>query len=63
MVHAKEEWESFVNNFNLQDVKGDPVGLIPATIYFKPSCEVTEPSGVTADSNLGVMAKFSVLVK
>jgi hypothetical protein len=55
-------WQSFVNHFNLQNVDGSPAPYAKKSIYFKPSCEYAEPTGVSGGENFGVLAKIPVLV-
>ena len=55
-------WASFVNYFGLKNVDGSDAPYIKKSIYFKPSCEATIPSGGTGGANLGVLARIPVLV-
>lgn len=57
-----KRWASFVNHFGLKNVDGSDAPYIKKSIYFKPSCEATIPSGGTGGANLGVLARFPVLV-
>ncbi len=56
-------WNSFVTHFNLQNVDGSPAPYAKKSIYFKPDCELHEPTGTTGGENFGVLAKIPVLVK
>ena len=59
-------WQSFIsdanNGFNLQNVDGSPAPYAKKSIYFKPSCQYVEPTGVSGGENFGVQAKIPVLV-
>lgn len=56
-------WNSFVQNFNLQNVDGSPAPYAKKSIYFLPECDYHEPAGLTGGENFGVLAKIPVLVK
>jgi hypothetical protein len=61
-------WREFAENFGLETYDGNSVGdLTPSdvqrTMYFLPSCEPHEPSGITGGENFGVLAETPVLVK
>ncbi len=62
-VDGAARWQSFVNEFNLQNVDGSPAPYNQKSIYFLPSCEVQSPVGHTGGKNFGVLAKYPVLVK
>ena len=55
-------WASFVNHFGLKNVDGSDAKYAKKSIYFKPSCDATIPSGGTGGANLGVLARIPVLV-
>jgi hypothetical protein len=55
-------WQNFVSHFDLQNVDGSPAPYAKKSIYFKPSCEYAEPTGVSGGENFGVLAKIPVLV-
>jgi Flp pilus assembly protein TadG len=62
-------WKSFVDHFNLANVTGPPTSdqdymdmWQKKAIYFLPSCEKMNPSGVTGGKNYGVLAQIPVLV-
>lgn len=63
-----QNWESFVNHFNLEISPGqsaydaDDHGYYQKTIYALPSCEKSEIKGPTGGPNYGVLAKIPVLV-
>jgi Flp pilus assembly protein TadG len=56
-------WNSFVQNFNLQNVDGSPAPYAKKSIYFLPDCTPHEPTGVSGGENFGVLAKIPVLVE
>lgn len=63
-------WKSFVDHFNLQNVDGPPLEdadyqelYQKKNIFFLPSCEWSEPTGITGGPNYGVQAKIPVLVE
>ena len=70
-----ERWNDFAQHFNLQvpgtDAEGNNIS-VPATyenggwrqnaLYFKPSCEEQDPSGITGGQNFGILAKIPKLV-
>lgn len=56
-------WASFVKHFNLKDQLGNWAFHNANTIYFKPSCEETSPTGHNGVDNFGILAKYPVLVK
>ncbi|ABA88993.1 hypothetical protein Pcar_1750 [Syntrophotalea carbinolica DSM 2380] len=62
-------WKSFIDHFNLANVEGPPVSdedyaemYQKKNIFFLPSCEEQDPTGVTGGLNFGVLAKIPVLV-
>ena len=56
-------WNSFVQNFNLQNVDGSPVPYQRGGVYFLPDCNTHQPRGRTGGENFGVLAKIPVLAK
>jgi len=56
-------WNSFVQNFNLQNVDGSPVPYQRRGVYFLPDCNYHQPKGRTGGENFGVMAKIPVLAR
>ena len=56
-------WNSFVQNFNLQNVDGSPVPYQRRGIYFLPDCNTHPPKGRTGGENFGIMAKIPVIAK
>jgi hypothetical protein len=56
-------WNSFVQNFNLQNVGGANTPYDKKSIYFLPDCTPHEPAGVSGGQNFGVLAKVPVLVQ
>jgi hypothetical protein len=56
-------WNSFVQNFNLQNVDGSPVPYQRRGVYFLPDCNTHKPKGRTGGENFGIMAKIPVLAK
>jgi hypothetical protein len=56
-------WNSFVQNFNLQNVDGSPVPYQRRGVYFLPDCNTHQPKGRTGGENFGIMAKIPVLAK
>jgi hypothetical protein len=56
-------WNSFVQDFNLQKVDGNPVPYQRRGVYFLPDCNHHPPKGRTGGENFGVLAKIPVLVK
>jgi Flp pilus assembly protein TadG len=56
-------WTSFVQNFNLQNVDGNPVPYQRRGVYFLPDCNTHQPKGRTGGENFGIMAKIPVLAK
>ena len=61
-LDGKIRWASFVNHFGLKNVDGSDAIYAKKSIYFKPSCDATIPSGGTGGLNLGVLARIPVLV-
>lgn len=67
-LSGEQNWRNFVDAFDLH-VNGVPateapdLGYYQQTIYARPSCERTTPSGRTGGINTGVMAEDPVLVK
>ncbi|MBC8458131.1 MAG: hypothetical protein H8D67_09075 [Deltaproteobacteria bacterium] len=60
---GETRWNSFVDYFKLKDADGDePAPYEKKSIYFLPTCEYIEPTGVTGGDNYGVLAKIPVLV-
>ena len=57
-----KRWADFVQHFGLKNVDGSDAQYAKKSIYFKPSCEATIPSGGTGGANLGVLARIPVLV-
>lgn len=63
------DWESFVNYFELQIGPDQPAyladsnGYYQKTIYARPSCQKSEVKGTTGGENFGVLAQIPVLVK
>ena len=57
-----KRWADFVQHFGLKNVDGSDAMYDKKSIYFKPSCEATIPSGGTGGANLGVLARIPVLV-
>lgn len=61
-------WQDFSTRFSLQTWNDTSVGTldpsdIQRTMYFQPSCEFQEPTGVTGGENFGILAKIPVLVQ
>jgi hypothetical protein len=56
-------WNSFVQNFNLQNVDGSPVPYQRRGVYFLPDCNTHPPKGRTGGENFGIMAKIPLLAK
>lgn len=56
-------WQSFVNHFQLENLDGSPVPYGKKTIYFKPDCDPSMPTGGSGGENFGMMAKIPVLVE
>jgi hypothetical protein len=56
-------WDDFVTHFNILNPDETPGTYASTTIYFKPDCEASEPSGLADGPAFGVMAKIPVLVK
>jgi hypothetical protein len=61
--NGQVRWNSFVENFKLQNVDGSPAPYAKKSIYFLPSCEPHDPKGVSGGENFGILAKIPVLVK
>jgi hypothetical protein len=64
-----ECWKDFVDHFNLANVTGMPATdeeyaemYQKKNIFFLPSCEGLDPTGVTGGPNFGVLAEIPVLV-
>jgi len=62
-------WKRFIDHFNLANVTGRPVTdqeyadmYQKKSIFFLPSCEKIDPSGITGGTNYGVLAQIPVLV-
>ncbi|MBE0576199.1 MAG: Tad domain-containing protein [Desulfuromonadales bacterium] len=56
-------WDCFVNHFGLINTNGKMAPLANESMYFMPDCSPHLPSGETAGSNFGVLAKYPVLVE
>lgn len=56
-------WNSFVEDFNLKQVDGNPVPYERRGVYFLPDCHYHKPAGRTGGENFGVLAKIPVLAK
>jgi hypothetical protein len=56
-------WNSFVQDFNLQTVDGNPVPYQRRSVYFLPDCTFHQPKGRTGGENFGIMAKIPALAK
>jgi len=56
-------WNSFVQDFNLQNVDGSPVPYQRRGVYFLPDCNYHQPKGRTGGENFGIMAKIPVLAR
>ncbi len=61
-------WQEFATTFNLNTWDDVNVGTLAAadiqkTFFFKPSCEIFEPRGITGGENYGILAKIPVLVE
>lgn len=56
-------WNSFVTEFNLQDIHSSPAPLTKKTLYFLPNCEFHPPIGTTGGQNFGICAEIPVLVQ
>lgn len=62
-------WKDFVDHFNLENVSGPPQSdedyeemYQKKNIFFLPTCQALEPTGVSGGSNFGVLARIPVLV-
>ena len=60
---GQARWDSFVQNFNLQNVDGSPTPYIKKSIYFLPDCNDHKPTGRTGGENFGILAKIPVLAR
>jgi len=60
--NGEARWQSFVDHFELKNVDGLYADYAKKSMYFLPSCETQEASGVTGGENFGVLAKIPVLV-
>jgi hypothetical protein len=56
-------WNSFAQNFNLQNVDGSLAPYAKKSIYFLPDCTPHEPGGRSGGHNFGVLAEIPVLVQ
>ena len=56
-------WDSFVQNFNLQNMDGSPTPYVKKAIYFLPDCNDHKPTGRTGGENFGILAKIPVLAR
>jgi hypothetical protein len=56
-------WNSFVQDFNLKTVDGNPAPYQRRGVYFLPDCNAHPPKGRTGGENFGVLAKIPVLAK
>lgn len=61
--NGQARWDSFVQNFNLQNVDGSPTPYIKKSIYFLPGCNDHKPAGRTGGENFGILAKIPVLAR
>jgi len=61
--NGQVRWNSFVQNFNLQNVDGSPAPYQRRGVYFLPDCNTHQPRGRTGGENFGIMAKIPVLAK
>jgi hypothetical protein len=61
--NGQVRWNSFVQNFNLQNVDGNPAPYVRRGVYFLPDCNYHQPRGRTGGENFGILAKIPVLVK
>ncbi len=72
--NRKSNWNHFVDHFNLKLPDGQPAywnnkfgsntyGYGSKTVYFKPSCTMHKPIGLTGGQNFGILAEIPVLVK
>jgi hypothetical protein len=59
----QQNWDSFVDHFNLVGADGQPAQFLKKTVYFLPDCEPHEPRGVSGGTNFGILAKYPVLVE
>jgi Flp pilus assembly protein TadG len=55
-------WDNFVQFFHLKNVDGIDATYARRSIYFLPSCDVHEPTGLSGGQNYGILAKIPVLV-
>ncbi len=60
---AQARWASFVSNYNLQDVLGNPPHYNQKTMYFFPDCKYHEPTGDSGGQNFSYMAEIPKLVE
>jgi hypothetical protein len=56
-------WNSFVQDFNLKRVDGNPVPYQRRGVYFLPDCNTHQPRGRTGGENFGILAKIPVLTR
>jgi len=63
-------WKSFVDHFDLANVNGPPATdpeyaemYQNKNMFFLPSCEFHEPTGVSGGENFGIMARIPKLVE
>jgi hypothetical protein len=64
---GEERWASFIDEdegFNLQDNDGLPPDYNrQMTVYFRPNCEITVPTGPPGGSYFGIISQIPVLVE
>jgi hypothetical protein len=60
---GQARWDSFVQNFNLQNVDGSPTPYGKKSIFFLPDCNDHKPAGRTGGENFGILAKIPVLAR
>jgi len=61
-VDREAVWNSFRDTLPLENVDNIPAHYADKSIYFLPSCDVHEPTGVSGGENFGILAKIPVLV-
>ena len=61
--NGQTRWNSFTNHFNLRNMDGSVATWEQMTMYFRPSCEPHEPTGVSGGANFGILARIPVLVQ
>jgi Flp pilus assembly protein TadG len=62
-VDGMARWDCFARYFKLMNADDSPAPLAKKSMYFRPVCDFTQPSGGTGGDNFGVLAEYPVLVR